>query len=94
LHQHHIVPKSQGGGNENTNIAAVCPRHHAHGIHAGRIRLTGKAPERLRWEFRFEPGGAPFASYDGQRRVYPVPPTVAEIEEVFGPARLASFKWL
>ena len=28
IHQHHFVPKSLGGGDEETNMLTLCPTHH------------------------------------------------------------------
>ena len=51
VHAHHIVAKSQGGTDDEWNLVSLCAAHHLHGIHGGRIRLTGRAPEALVWEF-------------------------------------------
>jgi hypothetical protein len=50
LHDHHVHFRSRGGGNERTNRTTVCAAHHLHGIHGGTIRVTGTAPEALRWD--------------------------------------------
>jgi hypothetical protein len=47
---HHIQFRSQGGGDEPTNVTLVCFRHHLEGIHAGRVRVSGQAPGALDWE--------------------------------------------
>ena len=47
---HHVIWRSQGGENEQPNLLSVCPAHHLHGIHDGWIRVSGKAPDQLRWE--------------------------------------------
>jgi len=51
VHAHHIVPKSQGGTDDEWNLVSLCAAHHLHGIHGGRIRVTGRAPDALVWEF-------------------------------------------
>ena len=28
VHQHHFIPRSMGGGNEDTNMLSLCPTHH------------------------------------------------------------------
>lgn len=33
---HHIIPKKQGGGDEHSNLTAVCPNHHRL-VHAGKM---------------------------------------------------------
>jgi hypothetical protein len=50
LHDHHLVYRGRGGGNEQTNRVAVCAAHHHHGIHAGVIRAWGAAPADVHWE--------------------------------------------
>ena len=68
---HHIRFRSAGGTNDHSNVTAICPHHHRHGIHTGRIRLSGTAPLELSWLFRLEPNARPFAYYRHQRRVWP-----------------------
>ena len=50
LHDHHIVFRSAGGGNELENRVTLCAFHHLRGVHAGLVRVTGRAPDRLRFE--------------------------------------------
>ena len=50
LEDHHIVFRSRGGTNEQSNRVAICKTHHAHGIHEGRMRATGRAPDGILWE--------------------------------------------
>jgi hypothetical protein len=52
LHVHHVTFRSHGGGDEPENLVSLCAAHHLHGVHDGRLRVTGRAPERLRWGFR------------------------------------------
>jgi hypothetical protein len=68
---HHIRFRSASGSNEPANRLAICPWHHAHGIHAGRIGLSGSAPLDVSWLFRLQAGGKAFAYYKHQRRVWP-----------------------
>jgi hypothetical protein len=49
-HVHHVTHRSHGGGNEAGNLVSVCVAHHLHGIHGGWVRVSGVAPEALRWE--------------------------------------------
>lgn len=49
-HVHHIILRSQGGTDDEWNLISVCAVHHLRGIHMGRLRVTGKAPDQLRWE--------------------------------------------
>jgi len=50
LHDHHILFRSHGGGNDRDNRVTVCAAHHLHGLHAGRIRAHGRAPSQIVWE--------------------------------------------
>jgi hypothetical protein len=56
LHDHHIVFRSQGGGNERSNRVSVCAGHHHHGIHAGIIRSRGDANGTIHWSLGLVPG--------------------------------------
>lgn len=47
---HHLILRSQGGGNDLGNQTALCAPHHLRGVHGGRIRVYGTAPDRLVWE--------------------------------------------
>ena len=51
VHAHHIKPRSQGGSDDPSNLISLCAAHHLHGIHGGRIRVTGSAPDEIVWEF-------------------------------------------
>jgi len=51
VHAHHINPRSQGGSDDPSNLISLCAAHHLHGIHGGRMRVTGAAPDELTWEF-------------------------------------------
>jgi 5-methylcytosine-specific restriction endonuclease McrA len=55
---HHVEYRSHGGADAPANLVSLCAAHHLHGIHAGYLRVTGRAPDRLRWRFR--PGGGPW----------------------------------
>ena len=46
---HHLRFRSQGGGEEQENLASVCTWCHLFGIHGGRIRARGTA-ENIHWE--------------------------------------------
>jgi hypothetical protein len=48
-HVHHVIFRSQGGDDDETNLVSLCAAHHLHGIHDGWIRVSGKAPDQLRW---------------------------------------------
>ena len=51
VHAHHIKPRSQGGSDDPSNLISLCAAHHLYGIHGGRMRVTGTAPDKLDWEF-------------------------------------------
>ncbi len=55
LHDHHIVFRSHGGDNARDNRVAVCAWHHLHGLHAGTVRASGKAPDAIRWQLGWRP---------------------------------------
>jgi hypothetical protein len=46
---HHVVFRGAGGSDEAENVTALCVHCHLDGVHAGWLRVTGRAPE-LRWE--------------------------------------------
>lgn len=50
-HIHHIRYRSRGGTNDPWNEVALCVAHHLHGVHEGRLLVTGRAGERLVWQF-------------------------------------------
>lgn len=68
LHDHHVIFRSRGGGNGRDNRITVCAAHHLHGLHRGRIRACGAAPQDVVWELgvRFG-GGEPLARLRGDR---------------------------
>jgi hypothetical protein len=49
-HAHHIKFRSQGGSDDLSNMTSLCAVHHLQGVHMGRIRVWGRAPDRLHWE--------------------------------------------
>ena len=63
VHVHHVVFRSQGGGDEPANLVSICVAHHLHGIHRGWVRVSGRAPDGLRWELgEVREGGARIAA--------------------------------
>jgi hypothetical protein len=50
-HAHHIMPRARGGSDDPSNLVSLCVAHHLHGVHDGHIRVSGKAPDQLCWEF-------------------------------------------
>jgi hypothetical protein len=49
-HAHHIRFRSRGGSDELSNLTSLCAIHHLQGVHKGRIRVWGSAPDDLHWE--------------------------------------------
>ncbi len=69
LESHHIRFRSQGGSNTPSNRVTLCHAHHHHAIHAGTLRVSGRAPHALLWEFGCAPGAGPLWVYRGERLV-------------------------
>jgi hypothetical protein len=63
LHDHHIRFRSAGGSDALENRAALCAFHHLRGVHAGRLRCTGRAPGGLTWHLGVRPGATPLLVY-------------------------------
>jgi hypothetical protein len=53
LQSHHIVFRSAGGADEPWNRTTLCAFHHHRGVHAGRLRIRGRAPGDLVYELGF-----------------------------------------
>jgi hypothetical protein len=49
-HAHHIEFRSRGGSDDLSNLTSLCAVHHLQGVHKGRIRVWGSAPDELHWE--------------------------------------------
>jgi hypothetical protein len=60
---HHVVPRAHGGDHAPANLMLLCDAHHR-AVHEGRLRITGEAPDRL----RFEHGDG--STYGGEGRTY------------------------
>jgi 5-methylcytosine-specific restriction endonuclease McrA len=55
LHAHHVVFRSAGGSDAAENLTTLCAAHHQRGVHGGGpLRITGRAPDRLRFELPLE----------------------------------------
>jgi len=50
LHAHHVVFRSRGGSDADANLTTLCAFHHQRGVHAGVIRVSGRAPDGLVFE--------------------------------------------
>src|SRR2546428_904564 len=62
-HAHHIQFRSAGGGDEPENLVSLCAAHHLQCVHNGWVRVTGKAPDQLRWQLGVRPGRAPLLEF-------------------------------
>ena len=63
LQAHHIVFRSAGGRDESENLTTLCAFHHLRGVHAGAVRITGRAPRRLCFELGTREAGPPLVRY-------------------------------
>jgi hypothetical protein len=63
LQKHHIVFRSAGGSDEDENCVTLCAWHHLRGVHMGRVRCRGRAPDSLRFELGLRAGHDPLVSY-------------------------------
>jgi hypothetical protein len=75
LHDHHVVFRSRGGGHARDNRITLCAAHHLHGVHAGVVRVDGRAPDGLRWELGCTTGRPPLMRLLGDR-IVPSPSSV------------------
>jgi hypothetical protein len=67
LHDHHLIFRSRGGGNGRANRITLCAWHHLRGVHAGRVRAEGKAPDVVRWEIGVRARRRPLLLLLGER---------------------------
>jgi len=58
-HEHHVVFRSAGGGHGKKNKILLCATHHLQCVHNGWVRVTGEAPNELRWQLGVRPGRPP-----------------------------------
>jgi hypothetical protein len=63
LHDHHVVFRSAGGSDVPENRITLCAFHHQRCLHAGRLRIRGRAPDRLVFELGVRAAGPPLARY-------------------------------
>jgi hypothetical protein len=71
LHDHHVTFRSAGGSDEPGNRITLCAFHHQRCLHAGRLRVQGRAPDRLVFELGLRPGALPLARYQSGDVVLP-----------------------
>lgn len=62
LHQHHLVPKSRGGSNDETNLITLCVNCHEkiHGVNNSLIKLSAITREKKRREGKAVSGIPPY----------------------------------
>ena len=65
LHDHHLLFRSRGGGHARQNRITVCAWHHLRGIHQGRVRAWGTAPDDVTWELGVRSGREPLLRLHG-----------------------------
>src|SRR6266850_164872 len=74
-HVHHIEFRSAGGSDDPSNLVSLCAVHHLRGVHMGRLRVSGTAPDRLRWEVGGGAGAGPLVDFTvaatAPRALYP-----------------------
>jgi hypothetical protein len=63
LHDHHIVFRSACGSDAGENRITLCAFHHQRALHAGLLRIRGRAPDELVFELGLRPGAAPLLRY-------------------------------
>ncbi len=63
LESHHRWYRSAQGPDVSWNRVTLCVSHHRHGVHAGNLRILGRAPDRLVFELGVDRGER-FASGD------------------------------
>ncbi len=63
LHDHHIVFRSACGSDEPENRITLCAFHHQRALHAGLLRIRGRAPDALLFELGLRQGAAPLVRY-------------------------------
>jgi hypothetical protein len=63
LHDHHVVFRSAGGSDAADNRVTLCAFHHQRGVHAGIVRVSGRAPDALVFELGLRAGAPPLARY-------------------------------
>lgn len=63
LHDHHVVFRSACGSDARENRITLCAFHHQRGLHAGLLRIRGRAPGDLVFELGVRPGAPPLLRY-------------------------------
>ena len=68
---HHLRYRSQLGPDEMWNLVFLCLMHHLDGVHRGRMRISGVAPQGLFYELGLRSDGTPTERFCGVERVFP-----------------------
>jgi hypothetical protein len=63
LHDHHLRFRSAGGCDEAGNRVTLCAFHHQRCLHAGLLRIQGRAPDALLFELGLRRGASPLLRY-------------------------------
>ena len=63
LHDHHVEFRSAGGSDTAGNRVTLCAFHHLRCLHAGLLRVRGRAPDDLVFELGLRSGLPPLACY-------------------------------
>ena len=63
LHDHHLEFRSAGGSDEPANRITLCAFHHQRCLHAGLLRVRGRAPDGLLFELGLRSGASPLVRY-------------------------------
>jgi hypothetical protein len=72
LEVHHIIWRSKGGGDEQSNVVTLCKAHHSYILHdLMALRIEGTAPNNLTFVFgqSTDKDGEPFLKYTNGRKV-------------------------
>lgn len=72
-HDHHIGFRSTGGPDAWGNRITLRAFHHQRGLHAGPLRVSGRAPDGLLFELGLRPGGPPLARDRAARQILRLP---------------------
>jgi hypothetical protein len=70
LQEHHLLFRSQGGGNGRDNRVSICAWHHLRGIHKGVVRAHGEAGREIRWQLGLGAGASGEAFLSFRNDVY------------------------
>lgn len=55
LHTHHIRYRAAGGSDDASNRTTLCAWHHLRAVHGGLMRISGRAPDKLRFSLATAP---------------------------------------